>query len=371
MNIKDRINELEEKLGKTPKNKGTETELAKLKTQISILKKQELETKIKKTGTSKWGYTLRKKGDSTCVLVGNPCVGKSTILNKLTRANAKTAEYEFTTLNSQEAILKYNGAKIQIIDIPGILEGASTGTGRGKEVLCAARCADLLMIILDIKKYKSKNIIEKELYKSGIFVNKIQKKILIKKTLRGGINIKSICRQKLDKNTIAEIFRMHKIANAEIILFDETDIDDLNNAILKNRVYVPCIFVYNKIDTLNKIKLEKIKKEILNQDEKDNQNYIFISAQNQNLNDLKKLIFSKLNLIAIYTKKHNKDANLENPLILKKGATIYDACKKIHNDFLDNISFAKIWGSSKFDGQRVGLNYKLQNNDIVELCFKI
>ena len=368
MTIEERIKELEEKLIKTPKNKGTETDLAKIKTQLSLLKSQDALKKSKKSGISAYGYSLRKKGDATCVLIGTPSVGKSTLLNKLTNAHSQTAEYEFTTLFAIQGMLLYDGAKIQIIDLPGIIKGAALGAGRGKEVLAAARNADIMLLISDIKKPNFKNIISLELQKAGIFLNKTAPKILIRKTIKNGILVKSIAKQNLTKNTIAEILRMHKIVNAEIILFDTVNVDDINNAIIGNKVYSGAIYVYNKIDTVLKEEFLRTKKEILKgEDEKD---YAFISAKNnQNIDKLKSMIFSKLNLISIYTKKPNKEPDTTSPIILKKGATIQDACLKIHKDFANKTVFAKVWGSSKYGGQKMSTKYKLHHKDIIELCF--
>lgn len=61
-------------------------------------------------------------------------VGKSTLLTMLTGTHSEAASYEFTTLTCIPGIIQYNDTKIQLLDLPGIIEGASEGKGRGRQV---------------------------------------------------------------------------------------------------------------------------------------------------------------------------------------------------------------------------------------------
>ena len=141
-----RLKELEEELRTTKYNKRTEHAIGLLKAKIARLR-EEIEKERKKARKKGKGFSIKKTGDATVVLVGFPSVGKSTLLNKLTNAKSKVGAYDFTTLNTIPGTMEYENAKIQIIDIPGLILGASTGSGRGKEVLSAVRVADLIIII--------------------------------------------------------------------------------------------------------------------------------------------------------------------------------------------------------------------------------
>ena len=66
-------------------------------------------------------------------------MGKSTFLSKITKTKSETAAYSFTTLTAIPGVLEYGGAEIQILDLPGIIEGASEGKGRGRQVISAAK----------------------------------------------------------------------------------------------------------------------------------------------------------------------------------------------------------------------------------------
>lgn len=82
---------------------------------------------------------MSKSGDARIALVGFPSVGKSTFLSKITKTKSEVAAYSFTTLTAIPGVLEYGGAEIQVLDLPGIIEGASEGKGRGRQVISAAK----------------------------------------------------------------------------------------------------------------------------------------------------------------------------------------------------------------------------------------
>ena len=68
-------------------------------------------------------------------IAGFPSVGKSTLLTNLAGVYSEVAAYEFTTLTTVPGVIRYKGAKIQLLDLPGIIEGAKDGKGRGRQVI--------------------------------------------------------------------------------------------------------------------------------------------------------------------------------------------------------------------------------------------
>lgn len=88
----------------------------------------------------------------------------------------------------------------------------------------------------------------------------------------------------------------------------------------------------------------------------------------ESLEQLKESLFELLKIIRVYTKTPGKKPNLDEPFVIRKGATVADVAEKIHTSFLKRFRYAKIWGTSTVhDGHQVGLNHILHDKDIIEL----
>ena len=147
--IDDQIRELQEELERTPYNKATSKHIGRIKAKIARLRDEAVSRAMKSAGGGE-GFTVKKSGDATVVLVGFPSTGKSTLLNKLTGTNSEVGAYAFTTLTVVPGALEHKGAKIQILDIPGLIAGAAMGKGRGKEVIGVVRGADFIVVLVDV-----------------------------------------------------------------------------------------------------------------------------------------------------------------------------------------------------------------------------
>ena len=155
-------------------------------------------------------------------IIGLPNAGKSSLLASLTSANPKIANYKFTTLNPNLGVAMYDDKEITLADIPGLIEGAHTGTGLGIKFLKhIERCKTLLHLIDiteenlvksykqvrdELKKY-SKDLLKKEelvVFNKVDLIeeNQIKKKISI---FREEIDKNVISMSTLDKKTVSDI----------------------------------------------------------------------------------------------------------------------------------------------------------------------
>ncbi|MFB6204754.1 MAG: OBG GTPase family GTP-binding protein [Candidatus Nanohaloarchaea archaeon] len=355
MGIEDRIQELEEKLEKTPVNKATETERARIKGQIAKLK-EEKEKKQKGTGETS-GYAVRKQGDATVALVGFPSVGKSTLLNQLTNADSETGEYEFTTLDVEPGMLKHRGANIQILDVPGLIGGAAEGRGDGTQVLSVVRNADLVLILLDQEnRYEE---ISSELYKAGIRLDTEPPRIKVEKKDRGGIDISATADLELEEDTIEQLMEDNGYVNADVIIREEVDIDRFIDGLMDNRKYVPSLTVMNKADLLSGKEKERYGEKY---------DLLVSAEEGKNLEELKDEIFNGIGLIRVYMKEKGEEPDKDEPLILREGDTVEDAMDELPGNMKERFKSAKVTGpSSKFPEQKVGEDHVLQDEDVLEL----
>jgi ribosome-interacting GTPase 1 len=248
------------------------------------------------------------------------------------------------------------------LDVPGIVKGAASGRGRGKEVLAVLRNADLALIIVDVQHPGTLDIIKREVYDVGIRLDQKRPDVRIRRTAKDGVRVgKTVKLNILTDDTIQDILKEFRITNAEILIREPITDDQLIDVIEGNRVYMPSLIVLNKVDLAPVQKLEEVKIKVKPD--------LCISALNkQGIEELKKLIFDKLELIRIYMKQPGKPADMQVPLIMKKGSSVKDVCEKIHREFVTKFKFVRVTGrSAKFPGQKLTLKHVLQDEDIVEL----
>ncbi|MGE0793103.1 MAG: OBG GTPase family GTP-binding protein [Candidatus Woesearchaeota archaeon] len=366
VNYKEQIKELEEKISSTKYNKKTEFAIGKYKAKLAQLKnKQEEKQGIGSAGGAGTGWEVKRSGDGTVILLGFPSAGKSTLLNAMTGTASEVAAYAFTTLTCIPGMLEYKHAKIQILDVPGIVQGAASGKGRGKEVLASMRSADFCLILLDATRPKEYDVIVKEIYDTHIRLNQKKPDIKITKTAKDGVRFGATVRlTHMNEELVTSILKEFRINNAEVVFREDITVEQFIDCIEGNKKYMPAITVINKMDLVAEEELNRIMKKY-NAD-------IAISAKNNiGMEELKEIIYNKLDLINIFLKEPAKPADMEVPLIMFKDCTIKNVCDKLHKDFARKFKFARVWGiSAKFGGQKVMMKHSLKDGDVLEIHLK-
>lgn len=365
--ILQKIAEIESEMARTQKNKATSNHLGLLKAKLAKLRRELIEPKGGGAAKPGEGFDVAKTGDARIGFVGFPSVGKSTLLSNLAGVYSEVAAYEFTTLTTVPGVIRYKGAKIQLLDLPGIIEGAKDGKGRGKQVIAVARTCNLILLVLDVlKPLHHKKLIEKELEGFGIRLNKRPPNISLKRKEKGGINLTTTCAQStLDSDYVKTILGEYRICNADVILREDVTEDDLIDVVEGNRVYIPCIFVLNKIDQISIQELDILYKV---------PHTVPISAHHKwNFDDLLEKIWEYLALVRIYTKPKGQLPDYSAPVVLQAGrVTIEDFCNNIHKSIMKQFKNALVWGSSvKYQPQKVGREHELIDEDVVQILKKV
>ncbi|GAA5877106.1 hypothetical protein JCM3774_002843 [Rhodotorula dairenensis] len=366
--IVDKIKEIENEMAHTQKNKATSYHLGQLKAKLAKLKR-ELLTPTSGGGGGGLGFDVARTGIASIGFIGFPSVGKSSLMSGLTGTESVAAAYEFTTLTTVPGTLTVHGAPIQILDLPGIIEGAKDGKGRGRQVIAVARTCNLICIVLDVlKPLGDKAVIENELEGFGIRLNKTPPNISVKKKDKGGIAISTtVPLTKISHEEIKAVMGEYRMANADVHIRCDPSLDEFIDVIEGGRVYIPCLYVLNKIDAISIEELDLLYRI---------PDSVPISVKEWlNIDELIDSMWAKLDLVRIYTKPRGvKVPDYTAPVVLKRGhCTVEDFCAALHKSIADQLKYAVVWGTSAKHnrGQKVGLAHELQDEDVVQLIKRI
>jgi len=302
-----KITALEELIATVPKHKGTDKLRAELRRKLSKLRIDK--QKKKSIGKHESEYHIEKEGAGRVSIIGSPNVGKSSLLNALTHAEPKISESPFTTWLPIPGMMMIKDIQVQLIDTPPLNKEHIE-----PEYFDIIKSSDLLLLIVDLQATPFKQLEE-----------------------------------------ALEILEEHKIAPVK-----------MKNEFKKeeNFNFVPFIVVVNKDDD-DKIDEDfEVFDELLESDLP----LVPISAANKrNLDKLSELIFEKMEVMRIYSKRPGHEADMSSPFVLKIGSTLDDFAQKVHKDFYQNLKTARVWGKDVYDGQLVGRDHVLYDKDVVEL----
>lgn len=301
----EKITALEDLISTIPKHKGTDKLRADLRRKLSQLRKDVIS---KKKGGRGDLYVVQKEGASQIAIVGFPNTGKSSLLACLTNANPVIAEYPLSTLTPLPGMMPFEDIQIQLVDLPPIGNESTDGWVSG-----ILRYTDALLLILDITDDPE-----------------IQAELLIEQLQRWNIHLLSGKKPDVGANT--------GVSKRGLIAVNKNDLAVTEWSFIRLKEKYG--------DTCQCIAISALKKE--------------------NLEELKRSIFETAGIIRVYSKPPGKDPDLSTPFTIPSGSTVLGLAEFIHKDFLFNLKFARVWGSAKFEGQRVEKTHVLKDLDIVE-----
>lgn len=354
-------------MDKTQKNKATSYHLGQLKAKLAKLRRELISPSGGGGGGGPGiGFDVARTGVASVGFVGFPSVGKSTLMSKLTGTHSEVSEIDFTTLTTVPGTLKVHGAPIQILDLPGIIEGANDGRGRGRQVIAVARTCNLIFIVLDVlKPLGDKKIIESELEGFGIRLNKKPPAILVRKKDKGGIAItNTVPLTNIDQEEIKAVLSEYKLSNVDVTIRQPNmTADDLVDVIEGNRVYIPALYVLNKIDAISIEELDLLYKI---------PHSVPVSSREWlNIDELTEKMWEALELVRVYTKPRGQSPDYSAPVVLRRGrCSVEDFCNAIHKEIAKQMKYAVVWGASAKHsrGQKVGLDHVLEDEDVVHIA---
>ncbi|KAG7270164.1 hypothetical protein CRUP_026165, partial [Coryphaenoides rupestris] len=298
----------------------TEYHLGLLKAKLAKYRAQLLEPS-KSAGAKGEGFDVMKSGDARVALIGFPSVGKSTFLSLMTSTASEAASYEFTTLTCIPGVIEYKGANIQFLICQESLRELPKGRGPA-QVIAVARTADVVIMMLDANQgRRPEELLEKELESVGIRLNRMKPKYLLQ-----------------------EIF------NAE-----DSTADEFIDVIVGNRVYMPCLYVYNKVDQISIEEVDRLAHV---------PNSVVISCGDEA--KLEYLSWRHCGIpghfICIYTKKRGERPDFGDAIIMRRGASVEHVCHRIHRTLANQFKYALVW--------RVGLTHIMEHEDVIQIVKK-
>jgi ribosome-interacting GTPase 1 len=362
----EKIAAIEEFLSSVPKHKGTENLRHWASRRLAELREELEQKKRRKTGGGAT-FFVEKEGSAQICVIGLPNTGKSLLVNKLTGAKTVVADYEFSTTFPVPGMLRYEDVLLQLVDTPPL----SPGSRVLSKIIGLARNADALLIVIDATKdvLEQFTIIKEILEEEGILLTKPRGRVVLETYRSGKSGIRVTLMGRLIDATsedIRKLLESYKIYNAHVKIYGEVTLDDVEQAIFENVTYKPSMLFINKTD------LSKPNDAVLNELRKKFTGPVLTGSAKTGIG-LEKIgaeIFQYLELIRVYTKAPNAPPS-QKPLVLRKGATIYDVALSIHKDFIEKFQYARVWGkSSKYPGERVGLDHVVEDKDVVEIHIK-
>jgi ribosome-interacting GTPase 1 len=371
--LAQRIVELEKLLSLAPRHKGAERmvgdyrkKLAQLKAQLDKKREQE---KARRSGGGSEEGVIRKEGAGQICLIGVTNSGKSSIINAVTNAELDVGDYPFTTSIPTPAMLTLEDINIQLVELPGLFVG-SNDTGIGRQALSVARNTDCIALVIDLSQDidHQMDVILGELDAARIRLNKEKSAVRIERVGLGGHMIYGAQNYQGDIEDVKEYLRARKVSNVIVRFQKPATFQQFVDAMDASVAYVRAMVVATKGDAEG----SHARFKELEDKYGDRFDIIPVSAERkENLDGMSWAFYGHLDILRVYTKIPGKKRE-NRPIVLPEGSVVEDAASKVHKIlFVERFRSAVILRENdKIKRRTVGLNYPLQDGDVLQLTHR-
>ena len=378
--LDDKIKCLEEFISLVPKHKATEKIVALNRSKLAKLKREREDKREwqKSIGKQVSPFSIKKEGIQM-ILTSDyyiPGAGKTSLLSLLTGA-AKDKIGKFTSL-PEIGIYEEDNIKFQIVDMPSIMKGASSGVANGKEILSQIRSCDVIVICVDLSRDIDQQIslLINEFTESNIRINVPPPPITIEKTGSNKIQVFYLTKEaKQNKDLlelterIQEIIHEGGLRNAIVKIFGKVTLDQIVDAMNPSVVYKKAVIIGTKGDLPN---TEDNFQELKARYSSKFPLILGSSVKKEEItpeSDFGKIILKFLNKIKVFTSHKGEVA--QKPLIMDTRVKVRDVAIRIHRTFYEKFDYAVvIRKSARQKRKKVGLDYDIKDNDIIEIFTK-
>jgi ribosome-interacting GTPase 1 len=302
-----KLEALERMLAVMPHHKGTDHLRAELRSRQAKLS-QEVGRQRAHGHTDP--YAVRREGAGQALLVGVANSGKSSLLHALTGAQARLADYPFTTQLPQPAMMPFEDIQVQLVDLPAVAPGATPPWLRG-----LLPHADLLLLVIDLDTDPTADL--------GVIEQ--------------------------------ELTNMHVSMRPPPGAVAPDEDEPLERQ--------PALVVGTKLD----LAAAADGAQLLQLELADRLPLLATSAvSGAGLEDVRQAIVQALNVVRVYAKPPGRPPDLSRPFVLRRGATVEDLADVVHHELRQRLHYAVKWQPGAAP-RRVAHQYQLTDRDVIEL----